>query len=119
MGQDPTYSLPFQNNTFGGAGPTHNAVGNVLNIQPVLPFTFGDWNVISRTIAVRPSAGDCTVRSTMRSLIRFSDTTYAPSCVARAEPCLEWLAAEAEHRTRAGGRACIVGEAWHKARHVD
>jgi hypothetical protein len=45
-----TYSLPFQNNTFGGAGPTRNAVGNVLNIQPVLPFTFGDWNVISRTI---------------------------------------------------------------------
>ena len=46
-----TYSLPFQNNIFGGAGPQHNAVGNVLNIQPVLPFTFGDWNVISRTIA--------------------------------------------------------------------
>lgn len=23
----------------------------MLNIQPVLPFTFGDWNVISRTIA--------------------------------------------------------------------
>lgn len=42
-----TNSLPFQNNVFGGAGPTHNAVGNVLNIQPVLPFTFGDWNVIS------------------------------------------------------------------------
>ena len=46
-----TYSLPFQNNIFGGAGPGHNAVGNVLNIQPVLPFTFGDWSVISRTIA--------------------------------------------------------------------
>jgi hypothetical protein len=45
-----TYSLPFQNNIFGGAGPQHDAVGNVLNIQPVLPFTFGDWNVISRTI---------------------------------------------------------------------
>lgn len=45
------YSLPFQNNVFGGAGPQHDAVGNVLNIQPVLPFTFGDWNVISRTIA--------------------------------------------------------------------
>jgi hypothetical protein len=27
-----TYSLPFQNNIFGGAGPTHNAVGNALNI---------------------------------------------------------------------------------------
>jgi hypothetical protein len=24
---------------------------NVLNIQPVLPFTAGDWNIISRTIA--------------------------------------------------------------------
>ena len=46
-----TYSLPFQNNVFGGAGPNHDAVGNVLNIQPVLPFTFGNWNVISRTIA--------------------------------------------------------------------
>jgi hypothetical protein len=46
-----TYSLPFQNNIFGGAGPAHNAIGNVLNIEPVLPFTFGDWNVISRTIA--------------------------------------------------------------------
>jgi hypothetical protein len=46
-----TYSLPLQNNIVGGAGPTHNAVGNVLNIQPVLPFTFGNWNVISRTIA--------------------------------------------------------------------
>jgi hypothetical protein len=46
-----TYSLPFQNNIFGGAGPHRDAVGNVLNIQPVLPFTFGDWNVISRTIA--------------------------------------------------------------------
>ncbi len=45
------YSLPFQNNVFGGAGPQHDAVGNVLNIQPVLPFSFGDWNVISRTIA--------------------------------------------------------------------
>jgi hypothetical protein len=44
------YSLPFQNNVFGGAGPTHDAVGNVLNIQPVLPFNFGDWNLISRSI---------------------------------------------------------------------
>lgn len=46
-----TYSLPFQNNIFGGAGRNRDAVGNVLNIQPVLPFTFGDWNIISRTIA--------------------------------------------------------------------
>lgn len=45
------YSLPFQNNLYGGAGPDHDATANVLNIQPVLPFTVGDWNIISRTIA--------------------------------------------------------------------
>jgi hypothetical protein len=45
------YSLPFQNNTYFGAGPNHDQTANVLNIQPVLPFTVGDWNVISRTIA--------------------------------------------------------------------
>jgi len=52
------YSLPFQNNTYFGVGPNHNETANVLNIQPVLRFTFGDLNIISRTIA--PSA----VRST-------------------------------------------------------
>ena len=45
------YSLPFQNNIYGGAGPNDNATANVLNIQPVLPFTVGEWNIISRTIA--------------------------------------------------------------------
>jgi hypothetical protein len=45
------YSLPFQNNIYGGAGPNHNATANVLNIQPVIPITVGDWNIISRTIA--------------------------------------------------------------------
>lgn len=43
-------SLPFQNNTFFGAGP-HGDTANVLNIQPVIPINLGDWNVISRTIA--------------------------------------------------------------------
>ena len=45
------YSLPFQNNIYGGAGPRHDATANVLNIQPVIPFTVGDWNILSRTIA--------------------------------------------------------------------
>lgn len=45
------YSLPFQNNIYGGAGPRHDATANVLNIQPVIPITVGDWNIISRTIA--------------------------------------------------------------------
>jgi hypothetical protein len=43
-------SLPFQNNTFFGAGPDGDTA-NVLNIQPVVPITLGGWNVISRTIA--------------------------------------------------------------------
>jgi len=45
------YSLPFQDNIYGGAGPNHASTANVLNIQPVIPITVGDWNIISRTIA--------------------------------------------------------------------
>jgi hypothetical protein len=45
------YSLPFQNNTYGDAGPSHDKTANVLNIQPILPFSTGNWNIISRTIA--------------------------------------------------------------------
>ena len=43
-------SLPFQNNTLFGVGPDDDTA-NVLNIQPVIPFTVGEWNIISRTIA--------------------------------------------------------------------
>lgn len=42
-------SLPFQNNLHFGVGPD-NGVANLLNIQPVIPFTVGDWNIITRTI---------------------------------------------------------------------
>ncbi|WP_223291777.1 hypothetical protein [Defluviicoccus vanus] len=43
-------SLPLQNNTFFRTGPDNDTV-NVLNIQPVIPFSLGeDWNVITRTI---------------------------------------------------------------------
>ena len=45
------YSLPFQNNIYGEGGPKHDSTANVLNIQPVIPITLGDWNLISRTIA--------------------------------------------------------------------
>ncbi len=44
-------SLPFQNNTLFGVGADDNDVANVLNIQPVIPFTVGDWNIVNRTIA--------------------------------------------------------------------
>ena len=43
-------SLPLQNNTFFRTGPD-NDTANVLNIQPVIPFSLGsDWNVVTRTI---------------------------------------------------------------------
>ena len=42
-------SVPFQNNTLFGVGPDKDTV-NVLNIQPVVPFQLGEWNLITRTI---------------------------------------------------------------------
>jgi len=43
-------SLPFQNNTNFGIGPDDDTQ-NILNIQPVLPFSLGeDWNFVTRTI---------------------------------------------------------------------
>jgi len=43
-------SLPFQNNTNFGIGP-NDRTQNILNIQPVWPFTLSDdWNLITRTI---------------------------------------------------------------------
>jgi hypothetical protein len=43
-------SLPFQNNTNFGVGPDDD-IQNVLNIQPVWPFSLGeDWNFVTRTI---------------------------------------------------------------------
>jgi len=43
-------SLPFQNNTSFGYGPEDD-IQNVLNIQPVWPFSLSpNWNLISRTI---------------------------------------------------------------------
>jgi hypothetical protein len=43
-------SVPFQNNTNFNVGP-ENGTQNILNIQPVIPFSVNeDWNVITRTI---------------------------------------------------------------------
>lgn len=43
-------SLPLQNNINTGIGPD-DETQNILNIQPVYPFSLGeDWNVITRTI---------------------------------------------------------------------
>ncbi len=42
-------SLPVQNNTSFGLGP-NDRTQNVANIQPVIPFNLGSWNLITRTI---------------------------------------------------------------------
>lgn len=43
-------SLPFQNNADFNFGPDNETL-NVLNIQPVWPFSLNDnWNLITRTI---------------------------------------------------------------------
>lgn len=44
-------SLPFQNNTNFDMGPDDDKTQNILNIQPVWPFSLNDdWNLITRTI---------------------------------------------------------------------
>ena len=43
------YSLPFQNNTTYGMGE-FNRAQNILNIQPVIPVSFGKFNLINRII---------------------------------------------------------------------
>lgn len=43
------YSLPLQNNTSFNVGP-NEATNNTLNIQPVLPFPVGKFNLINRFI---------------------------------------------------------------------
>jgi hypothetical protein len=54
-------SLPFQNNMNFGVGPD-DRVQDVLNIQPVIPFSLGDdWNLITRSILPvisQPAPGD-------------------------------------------------------------
>ncbi|MBW1825539.1 MAG: transporter, partial [Deltaproteobacteria bacterium] len=50
-------SLPLQNNTNFGIGPD-DETQNILNIQPVWPFSIGeDWNLITRTILPVVSQG--------------------------------------------------------------
>lgn len=44
------YSLPFQNNTTYGMGQ-YDRAQNVLNVQPVIPVSFKNFNLINRVIA--------------------------------------------------------------------
>jgi len=56
-------SLPFQNNTNFGIGP-NSRTQNVLNIQPVIPFSVSEnWNLVTRTIAPLISQPDISEES--------------------------------------------------------
>lgn len=56
-------SIPFQNNTNFNLGP-NNRTQNILNIQPVVPFSLTEnWNLITRTIAPVVSQPDVTSNS--------------------------------------------------------
>ena len=55
-------SLPFQNNTNFDIGP-NNRTQNVLNIQPIWPFSVGNMNLITRTIIPLINQPDFTAES--------------------------------------------------------
>ena len=42
-------SVPFENNFLFGIGPT-DATGYVLNMKPMYPANFGNWNLINRFV---------------------------------------------------------------------
>ena len=42
-------SVPFENNTLFNLGPS-NSTANVLNIKPIFPTNFDNWNLINRVI---------------------------------------------------------------------
>jgi hypothetical protein len=50
-------SLPFQNNTFFGVGP-HGDTANVLNIQPVVPFSCSLNLLVLRSGLVQAASGE-------------------------------------------------------------
>ncbi|MDB9961171.1 hypothetical protein OAD62_03665 [Oceanihabitans sp.] len=55
-------SVPFQNNTNFGIGPNDRSQ-NILNIQPVIPTTLGEWNLINRFIVPLISQPDYSTTS--------------------------------------------------------
>ena len=55
-------SVPFQNNTNFGIGE-YNRSQNILNIQPVVPTTLGEWNLINRFIVPLISQPDYSTAS--------------------------------------------------------
>ena len=97
-------SVPFQNNTTFDYGPRHGTQ-NILNIQPVIPFTLSEeWNLISRwilPIVHQPSfaKSDSSDTGPETSIRRCSCRRRSPRSSRRFRPHLS-LADRLQQRTR-------------------
>jgi len=82
-------SLPLQNNTNFGIGPD-DETQNILNIQPVWPFSIGeDWNLITRTIF--PVVSQPNVLTGGEGRINgLGDTTFTGFFSPKDSPKLTW-----------------------------
>ena len=82
-------SLPLQNNTNFGIGPD-DETQNILNIQPVWPFSIGeDWNLITRTIL--PVVSQPNVLTGGEGRINgLGDTTFTGFFSPKDSPKLTW-----------------------------
>jgi hypothetical protein len=81
-------SLPFQNNTNFGLGP-NDRTQNVLNIQPVIPFSLGEnWNLITRTILPLITQPD--LASPSGSTTGFGDVLLTPFIAPKQPGRLIW-----------------------------
>jgi len=82
-------SLPLQNNTNFGIGPD-DETQNILNIQPVWPFSLGeDWNLITRTILPVISQPDVLTGGEGRTN-GLGDTTFTGFFSPKDAPTLTW-----------------------------
>ena len=66
-------SLPLQNNTSFNVG-FDNEIRNVLNIQPIIPVTVGDWHLINRIIM--PVVYQPAIAPGLSSEFGLGDTNY-------------------------------------------
>ena len=82
-------SLPLQNNTNFGIGP-NDETQNILNIQPVWPFSISDkWNIITRTIVPVVSQPDILTGGDGR-INGIGDTTFTAFLSPRSPRRLIW-----------------------------
>jgi len=80
-------SVPFQNNTNFGIGE-FNRTQNILNIQPVVPSSLGNWTLINRTIVPIISQPDVTQPT--GNEFGLGDITYEGFFTPSSKTNVEW-----------------------------